>query len=118
MKFSLRFLLLLILIVAAFCGGWVAKTNYDSRMTVDPFAHQAVHIDGLVMRTKGKTLAAISIGSDDGAHKGMLIAFYRKNRLLGSGKILETQNSMSAVQMIEETLQDQIKEGDVVIAVD
>ena len=115
MKFSIRFLLLLILIAAVFCGGWVAKTNYDSWLTVDPFAHQAVMVDGLVLRTR-KNLAAISVGADDGVRQGTLIHVYRDNRLLGTGKVVNLQNNMAAIQMIEETLLRQPQEGDLVIA--
>ena len=115
MKFSIRFLLLLMLVAAAFFGGWSAKSNYDKMVVVDPLAHKITIAEGIVLSTK-ENLAAISVGSDDGIKRGALIDVYRQKQIIGTGKVVDVRNNLAAIEMIDDTLSQLPQEGDIAIA--
>ena len=117
MKFTLRFLLMVILVAAAFTGGWVAKTNYDKLASskaakIKPIVgHLSPQVDGVVLRTK-KDLVAISGGADDGLKVGSTVDFFRGGQYLNRGKILRVRNNMSSVRIIDEDNTAPVVEGD------
>ena len=108
MKFSIKQLLILILLVAAFCGGWAAKTNYDlwqaQKELIPPPAIYTIPsfqpvIDSVVLKTQGD-LAAIAVGADDGISVGDAVQFYRDSELIGSGEVGRVKANMSAVRVL------------------
>ena len=107
MQFSIRFLLLLALLVATFCGGWVAKSSYDNwRQT-----HIPPVISGTVLRTR-EDLIAVSIGSDDGIGIGDVFSFRRGNQYLGRGQVVQMRSNISAVKLFKEKDDLAIRQGD------
>ncbi len=116
MKFQVKHLLYLTLLVAMFLGGWLAKSNYDrwqsknDTVSLPPPTVYSVppNIDGVVLSTKNN-LAAVSIGTDDGLKPGDVMVFYRGTTAVGRGQVMRAQSNISAVRMLQET---QVAEGD------
>lgn len=119
MRFSVKFLLLVLLLVAMFCAGWVAKTNHyrwqakelgGSDVAAPVFVVPPPMVDGVVLRTKND-LAAISIGTDDGLAVNAIVNFYDGEKPLGRGQITTAKSNMAAVKMLGKT---SVSEGDYV----
>ena len=107
MKFSIRLLLMLVLLVAVFFAGWVAKTNYDQLQA--PAALQITPtMDGVVLRARNN-LTAISLGSDDGLAASSIGNFYRGNAIIGRGEVTSVKANMAVVRPLDGV---KISEGD------
>lgn len=81
----------------------------------DPLGVVVPRVRGLVSaarRAEGSQLIEITIGADDGVHKGQTVEVFRGERYLGRAEILKTEPDKAVGRVLRQFQQGQIQEGD------
>jgi uncharacterized protein with GYD domain len=69
-------------------------------------------LDGLVTSINERDLVEISLGADDGLQAGNILDVFRRDQYLGQVRILRTEPNRAVGQVVRESRQGIIREGD------
>ena len=74
--------------------------------------HIVPKLDGIVMQVGSDGLFAVSLGTDDGIRVGHEMDIYRKDRFVGKGTVVNTNEDLAAVRVNRGFMVDSVREGD------
>jgi len=78
----------------------------------DLIKHIVPKLDGVVTQVGADGLFAVQLGTDDGVREDHVFDVYRRDRFIGKGTVIRTEEDICVLKVVADFMKDSVREGD------